>query len=138
MYLKTPPLYPFGFGLSYTTFAYSDLKLDHTRVTSDGKLTVNCRVTNTGHRSGDEVVQMYVKHVNSKLVQPIRELKGFVRQAIPAGASRTITFPLVIGDLANWDEKNNRWFVESGEYEIEIGSSSSDIRLRQRFTVMQK
>ncbi|MHB1155523.1 MAG: glycoside hydrolase family 3 C-terminal domain-containing protein [Phycisphaerales bacterium] len=138
MYLKTPPLYPFGFGLSYTTFAYDDLKLDQTKVAreaTDGKLAISCRVTNTGQRDGDEVTQLYVRHVDSKRVQPLRELKGFMRQHIPAGQSRTVTFELPTKDLADWDEQGSRWFVEPGEYEIEIGASSADIRLRQRFSV---
>jgi beta-glucosidase len=140
MYLKTPPLYPFGFGLSYTTFAFDDLKLDQTKVTKaakDGKLAISCRVTNTGERDGDEVAQMYVRHVDSKRVQPLRELKGFARQHIPAGQSRTVTFELPIKNLAGWDEQGNQWFVEPGEYEIEIGASSADIRLRQRFIVVE-
>lgn len=140
MYLKTPPLYPFGFGLSYTTFAYDDLKPDRTQVTKvakDGKLAISCRVTNTGERDGDEVAQMYVRHVDSKRTQPLRELKGFARQHIAAGQSRTVTFELPIKNLAGWDEQNNQWFVEPGEYEIEIGASSADIRLRQRFFVVE-
>jgi len=88
MYFKGEPLYPFGFGLSYTTFSYANLRASSARVAKDGAITVSVDVTNAGSRTGDEVVQLYVKHLMSKVERPVEELKGFERVALKPGETR--------------------------------------------------
>ncbi len=125
MYFRHKPLYPFGFGLSYTTFRYSNLRLSSNTLPPNGKITVSVDVTNTGKRDGDEVVQMYVKYLDSKVPMPIEALKGFDRINIPVGQTRTVTFPLAARALAYWD--GNRWRVEKDHVQIRIGASSANI-----------
>jgi beta-glucosidase len=136
MYLKDKPLYPFGFGLSYTSFKYSSLKTSAETVAKDGTVTVTVDVTNTGARDGDEVVQLYVKHLDSKVERPMEELKGFERVAIAKGQSRAVSFPLKAADLAYWDETGNRWVVEAEPVEIRLGGSSAEIQLTKSIRVV--
>ena len=124
--MSAQPLYPFGYGLSYTTFEYSDLKISE----FDATFTV----TNTGSRKGDEVVQLYVHQGLSSVVQPERQLKAFKRITLEPGESRQVTFHLNRDDLAIVDT-NMKWTVEPGTYDILIGSSSTDIRLRGKITI---
>jgi beta-glucosidase len=132
MYLKDEPLYPFGFGLSYTTFKYGRVKMSADSVAKDGEVNCSVDVTNTGSRDGDEVAQLYVRHMGAEkpggVAWPIRELKGFERVAIARGATRTVTFTLKAKDLAYWDEAASRWTVEAEPVEIQIGGSSADAR----------
>jgi beta-glucosidase len=100
MYFKGQPLYPFGYGLSYTTFAYSNLRASSSSVAGDGQVTVSVKVRNTGKRDGQEVVQLYVKHMGSKVERPIKEFKGFERVALKAGETKTVRIPLEAKDLA--------------------------------------
>ncbi|MET7394921.1 glycoside hydrolase family 3 C-terminal domain-containing protein [Dactylosporangium sp. NPDC005572] len=116
--------YPFGHGLSYTTFAYSDL---HTAVTGDASITVSCTVRNTGHRAGHEVVQLYVGDPQAQVARPVRELKGFAKVYLESGASRTLTFHLSRRDLSYWARSG--WVLEGGTFELAIGASSRDLRL---------
>ncbi len=123
----TGALYPFGYGLSYTTFEYSGLRI----IPRDGgRYTVHCRITNTGKRDGDEVVQLYIHDKYSSVIAYDSVLRGFERVAIPAGESREVTFELAPEDfqLLNGDME---WVVEPGEFEIRIGASSEDVRLRE-------
>ncbi len=129
MYFKGEPLYPFGYGLSYTTFSYANLKTSSAEVGSDGTITVSVDVTNTGSRAGDEVVQLYVKHLKSKVERPIEELKGFQRVTLNPGETKTIQIPLKATMLAFWDEKGNQFKVEAEPVKLMIGSSSRDIKL---------
>jgi beta-glucosidase len=137
MYLKQKPLYPFGYGLSYTSFAYSDLKLSAKALSasSSGAVTARFEVKNTGDVTGDEVVQLYVTHLNSKVARPIEELKGFERVHLGPGETKTISLPLTAKALAYWDEKANQFVTEPDQVEVRIGSSSADIRLRQTLSV---
>jgi len=128
MYMKDKPLYPFGYGLSYTSFKYGPVKCGAETLAEDGSVACTVDVMNTGARDGDEVVQMYVRHLGSKVERPIRELKGFERVAIPHGQTRTVTFNLKAKDLAYWDEAGNRWAVEAEPVEIEVGASSADVQ----------
>jgi beta-glucosidase len=129
MYFKGEPLYPFGYGLSYTTFGYANLKASDARVTKDGAITVSMDVTNTGSRAGDEVVQLYVKHVGSKVARPAEELKGFQRVTLKPGETKTVEIPLKASTLAYWDVKQGKFDVETEPVKLMIGRSSTDIKL---------
>ena len=122
-----PTAFPFGYGLSYTTFAYSDLKADETGVT----LTV----TNTGSCAGAEVVQLYVAKPDAKIVRPAKELKGFAKVYLAAGESKTVTIPLDDKAFRYWNVATHRWEVEGGSYQLLAGASSADIRLTTAVTV---
>jgi beta-glucosidase len=104
MYFKGEPLYPFGYGLSYTTFKYSNLRTSSPNLAKDGAITVSVDVTNTGARAGDAVVQLYVKHLQSKVERPRQELKGFQRVTIQPNQTRTVQIPLKASTLAWWNE----------------------------------
>jgi len=130
MYFKDKPLYPFGYGLSYTAFEYSDLKISGEPMNTKGEATVSFTVRNSGGRAGDEVAQLYVRHVNSKVARPNEELKGFKRISLNAGESKTVELPLRASSLAYWDESKGSFVVEPEQIEVRIGSSSTDIRLR--------
>lgn len=136
-YYQGTALYPFGHGLSYTTFDYSNLKISQEKVKPDQTLTVQVDVTNTGSRDGEEVVQLYVRDVESDRPMPIRQLRGFERVAIAKGKTKTVSFTLKpIEDMRYYDGQLQRYAVEPGEFEIQIGASSSDIR--QMGTVVVK
>jgi beta-glucosidase len=130
MYFKGDPLYPFGYGLSYTTFRYSNLRTSSARMAKDGTMTVSVDVANTGSRMGDEVVQLYVKHLRSRVARPREELKGFRRITLQAGGTKTVDIPLKASDLAYWDESLSGFKVEAEPVEVIIGSSSTDIKAR--------
>ncbi|MCL5021540.1 MAG: glycoside hydrolase family 3 C-terminal domain-containing protein [Bacteroidetes bacterium] len=134
-YFKGTPLYPFGFGLSYTTFGYSDLNVSRDAAKSGDAVTVSVNVKNTGDMDGEEVVQLYVKDLTSKIYHPIESLEGFDRVSITKGATRTVTIPLVIRSLRDYSLKKSAYVIEPGKYELQVGSSSKDIRLRRTITV---
>jgi len=129
MYFKGEPLYPFGYGLSYTTFKYSNLRTSSPQLARDGMVTVSADVTNTGSRTGDAVAQLYVKHLDSKVERPREELKGFQRITVQPGETRTVQIPLKASALAWWDEKLPGFRVEAEPVRVMIGNSSSDIQL---------
>ncbi len=135
MYLKDKPLYPFGYGLSYTTFAYEGLRLSATRVGPEGSLLVTVKVKNTGNRASDEVVQMYVKHLGSAVQRPNMELKGFARVRIEAGAEKDVTMNLKPRDLAYWDEAQHAWKVEKENIQVMAGGSSDNLPVEGTFQV---
>ncbi len=121
-------LFPFGYGLSYTDFAYGNLQLDQESISDRDTLTVTCRVKNTGSRAGREVVQLYVRQRNPHVSRPVRELKGFEKISLEPGQEKEVRFVLDQRSFAYYEEKLHDWHVESGEYVIEIGASSRDIR----------
>ncbi len=129
MYFKGDPLYPFGFGLSYTTFKYSNLKASSPQLAKDGSLNVTVDVTNAGSVAGDAVAQLYIKHMKSKVERPREELKGFQRVSIQPNETRTVNIPLKAADLAYWDEKLGKFQVESEPVSLMVGDSSADIKL---------
>ena len=122
-----PVAFPFGYGLSYTSFAYSDLA-----ATAEG---VTLTVTNTGSCAGDEIVQLYVAKPDAEVFRPEQELKGFARVHLEAGESRTVTIPLDDKAFRYWNMKTDRWEVEGGCYQLRVGASSADIRLTAEITV---
>ena len=116
-----PVAFPFGYGLSYTSFAYSDLK-----VTAD---SVTLTVTNTGARDGAEIVQVYIAKPGAEIFRPAQELKAFARVPLAAGESRTVTLPLDDKAFRYWNTRTDGWEIEGGRYEVRVGASSADIRL---------
>jgi beta-glucosidase len=135
MYFQRQPLYPFGYGLSYTTFGYSNLGTSSSTLAHNGTLTVSVNVKNTGNRAGDEVVQLYVKHLNSRVSRPLKELRGFQRVPLQPGETKTVEFPLTAKSLAYWDLARHAWVVEPDQVEISVGGSSVDDHLRTRIAV---
>lgn len=129
MYFTGEPLYPFGYGLSYTTFRYSALQLSHTEISADGRVKISVTVENAGEVAGDEVVQLYVRANQSRVKRPVKQLKGFRRIHLQPGESRTVEFELQAEELAIWDVTRDKYTVESGEYTIMIGKSSAAIEL---------
>lgn len=132
---KTPVLFPFGHGLSYTTFAYSDLQVSATSISAEEPLMVSVTVTNTGNRAGAEVVQLYVSDVQSTVFRPAHELKGFHKVWLEPGQSSKLSFTLNRRSWAFYDVKSADWVVESGKFEVQIGASSHDIRLAKTIDV---
>jgi beta-glucosidase len=135
MYFRDTPLYPFGFGLSYATFAYRDLKTSASSLSTGGSLDVSFVVKNTGKRAGDEVVQLYVKQLDSKVSRPLKELKDFARVHLAPQEEKTIKLTLPAARLAYWDTQADRWVVEKDQIEITVGGSSVDARLRKTIPV---
>ena len=128
-------LYPFGHGLSYTTFEYSGLQLSDTEITDQDTLTATVTVTNTGSRTGKTVVQLYVSDVDSTVLRPVRELKGFEKVELAPGETTEVTFTLDKRSFAYWNEQISDWHVETGEFVIEVGQSSRDICLAETVKV---
>jgi beta-glucosidase len=128
-FFKGEPLYPFGHGLSYTTFSYANLRTSAESARANDTVTVSVDLTNSGKRAGDEVVQMYVEHGASSVQRPIRELRGYRRLTLAPGETKTVAMSLPISALAYWDEAGDRWVVENEPIRIRIGASSTDLRL---------
>jgi beta-glucosidase len=128
------PLFPFGFGLSYSTFEYSNLRISPGEIDATGSATVTVTVRNTGERAADEVVQLYVRDVLGSVARPVQELKGFSRIQLAAGATRDVSFTLEPRHLRMLDA-DMRWVVEPGVFRIMVGGSSKDIRLRGELRV---
>lgn len=128
-------LYPFGYGLSYTTFSYADLKVTPAKLNSQAEINVSVNVTNTGKLAGDEVVQLYISDKHASVVTYDSVLRGFERVHLKPGETKTIHFMLQPSDLMLLD-KNMKWTVEPGDFEIKIGSSSEDIKLKERITIL--
>jgi beta-glucosidase len=127
------PLFPFGFGLSYTTFEYHNLKLDRQNYTQGEQIRISFDLTNTGNQPGQEIVQVYVRDVKSSLMRPEKELKSFAKVMLQPGETRQVSFALNQEALAFFDDKRQAWVVEAGSFEVLIGASSRDIRLSETF-----
>lgn len=135
MYFRGEPQFPFGYGLSYTTFAYASLRTSAPSLARGGAIDVSVDVTNTGSRTGDEVVQLYVRYPESKVDRPLKQLRGFQRASLAPGETRTVTVRLAATDLAYWDVARHAWTVEPGRVELMVGPSSADADLKLRRTV---
>ena len=135
LYFKGVPLYAFGHGLSYTQFKYSNLKLSRTQTTVTGEVTVSFDLQDVGARAGAEVVQMYVHQVKSNVVQPIKSLRGFQRITLEPGETKHVTFALPASSLSYYDVVTHKFIVAPGIFNVMIGSSSDDIRLRANLEV---
>ncbi|BCL78124.1 beta-glucosidase [Ktedonobacteria bacterium brp13] len=132
---KIAPLFPFGFGLSYTTFAYGPVTLSAEQIAGDEALTVSVDVKNTGNYKGKETVQLYIHDRKARLVRPEKELKGFTKVELAPGESKTVTLTLQREALGYFDDSVHSWIAEPGEFEVLIGSSSQDIRGTATFTL---
>jgi beta-glucosidase len=137
MYFKGEPLYPFGYGLSYSTFRYANLKGSSASMRRDGEVTVSVDVENTGDRAGDEVVQLYVRHEGSKVTRPIKELRGFERVSVAAHETKTVRIKLRADSLSYWDEHAGRFVVEEEPVRILVGGSSAATPLAATVTIAQ-
>jgi beta-glucosidase len=135
MYSTNEPLYPFGHGLSYTTFSYSNLRFSASRLAENATITVRVDITNTGSRSGTEVVQLYVSHVGSTVLRPRKELKGFDRVSLRPRETKTVELPLRSEDLAYWDPERSSWRLEQGSVMVMAGGSSARAAIQRGLTV---
>jgi beta-glucosidase len=135
MYDKHEPLFAFGHGLSYTTFEYSDLRMDRSALRNGETANISVAVRNTGAMDGDEVLQLYVGFPGSSVSRPIKALKGFKRVHIPAGQTGTVLIPLKSEDLKYWSEADHSWILEKGTVQIMVGAASDDIRLKGNLAV---
>jgi beta-glucosidase len=133
---KAEPLFPFGHGLSYTSFKYSNLKVTPAKIRADGKVTVTVDVKNTGKRQGKEVVQLYIHDAAAKVARPPQELKAFSKISLEPGEAQTVTFVLDKEALSFFDTEAKGWVAEPGEFEVLVGSSSRDIRVKKTFELM--
>jgi beta-glucosidase len=137
MYLNGAPLFPFGHGLSYTTFAYDNFRISPKEIPVDGTVTVTVDVKNTGARAGDEVAQLYVHEVKPVVKRPAKELRGFQRVSLAPGEKRALTFTIPAEKLAFWDETRHAFVVNPGAFDILVGASSEDIRLKGQIEVLR-
>ncbi|HEX9973087.1 MAG TPA: fibronectin type III-like domain-contianing protein, partial [bacterium] len=129
------PLFPFGYGLSYTKFKYSQLKISPKEIPTAGKATISLVVQNTGKLRGEEVVQLYIHDLHASVTRPVKELKGFKRIELEPGQKQKVQFELAADLLAFYDQ-DMKLVVEPGEFEVMIGSSSEDIRMSGTFEVV--
>jgi beta-glucosidase len=132
---KLQPLFPFGFGLSYTTFAYSDLRVSPANIKDAPSVSVQLKVKNIGRKAGKEAVQLYIRELRPDVARPEKELKAFVKIALQPGEEKTIGFHLEKRDLAYYDVRRHDWVVSPGEFEILVGPSSRDLPLQQTIEV---
>ena len=132
------PLFPFGFGLSYSTFKIDNLRLSSDTVTGDETLTVCCNVQNTSDIDGTEIVQLYIQDIESSESRPKKELKGFKRVSLKAHETKQIEMTVVHIDLSFWSEVKRDWQIEDGAFNILVGTSSADINLQASFMYFNK
>ncbi|SHF79620.1 Fibronectin type III-like domain-containing protein, partial [Bacteroides luti] len=130
---KAKPLFSFGHGLSYTTFAYGKAEIDKSKISADEQLTVSIKVKNTGKRSGSEVVQLYISDLKSSLPRPVKELKGFKKIQLNAGEEQKVSFTISKEELSFFDDAKHSWIAEPGVFEALVGASYTDIRSKVSF-----
>ena len=134
--LPNSPKYAFGYGLSYTHFQYSDLQLNKKKIKTDEKIEVTMKLTNTGKYAGEEMVQLYIRDKVGSVVRPVKELKDFQKIKLQPGESKTIRFTINKEKLSFYNDKL-QWIAEPGEFDLMIGSSSEDIRLKDSFELVK-
>jgi beta-glucosidase len=134
--VSNDPVYPFGYGLSYTTFQYSDVKLSKTQMHPNDKITATVTVTNTGAREGKETVQLYIRDMVGSVTRPVKELKGFQKIPLKAGESKIVSFTIGIDDLKFYNS-DLKWVAEPGDFKVMIGTSSADVK-EAAFTLLGK
>ena len=132
--MKIPAMFPFGYGLSYTTFNYGKATLSSKKMKADGAITVMVPITNTGSVSGKEIVQLYIRDEKSSLPRPLKELKGFRKINLEAGETKEVSFTITPDNLKFFDDSRHEWIAEPGKFQILIGASSTDIRSTLRFS----
>lgn len=132
---RVAPLFPFGFGLSYTTFRYDQLQLSASEIGPNEIVQVSVDITNTGPRAGKEVVQLYIRDITSRLHRPLKELKAFAKVHLEPGERETVTLAIDRKALAYYDDLAHEWIAEAGEFEVQVGSSAQDIRGTTRFVL---
>ncbi len=120
-------MYPFGYGLSYTTFKYSDVSLSSNALNSNGKITASVNVTNTGTRSGKETVQMYIRDMVGSITRPVKELKGFKQIILKPGETQKVSFTISVNDLKFYNS-DLKYVYEPGDFKVFIGTSSADVK----------
>jgi beta-glucosidase len=135
MYFEQPVLFPFGYGLSYTQFEYSNIKLGADKIKKNGEIEIQCTIQNTGKVKGDEVAQVYAHCFNASIKVPVNQLKRFQRITLEPGESKTLTFKIPASEFSFYDTRINNLKTTPGQWEIQIGSSSKDIRLKKTFTI---
>ena len=126
-------LFPFGYGLSYTTFEYGKAELSSSRMSASGRIQLSCTVKNTGDVAGKETVQLYVGDEKCSVLRPLKELKGFQKILLRPGEERTVTFAVTPDMLEFFDDKKHEWRAEPGKFKLYVGSSSADIRSEAEF-----
>jgi beta-glucosidase len=134
-YFTGTPLYPFGYGLSYTSFAYRNLRARAERVSATDTIGVSVDVSNSGAVAGDEVVQLYVSHPESRVPRAIKDLRGYRRVTLKPGETRTVGFSVPVSSLAYWNEQTHGWVVEASPVKLQVGASSADIRAERTIRV---
>lgn len=132
---EKPVMYPFGYGLTYTQFAYANLQTSKKAYKENEVVKVTFKLSNTGNRDADEVVQLYVRRIDASIEWPLKELKAFDRVALKAGESKTVNLSFPVKSLRYWDEEAYDWLLENGEIEIMVGSSAGDIHLSQKVKI---
>ncbi|UDQ99184.1 glycoside hydrolase family 3 C-terminal domain-containing protein [Lentisphaerota bacterium WC36G] len=131
---KIDPQFEFGYGLSYTTFKYSNVKLSCNKINRNSKITISVDVTNTGKYTGKEIIQLYINEVKPTVARPPKELKGFEKIALKPNETKTVTFTITKDSLKYYDGLYRRWIVNNGEFKILIGASSRDIKFTKTFS----
>jgi len=129
------PLFPFGYGLSYTNFEYTGIAVDKTAISDNENIQISIKVKNTGNMKGKEIVQVYIRDVESTVIRPVKELKGFEKVELAPGEEKTVVIALDRRAFAYYNTEIGNWHVESGEFEILVGRSSADIVFREKITV---
>jgi beta-glucosidase len=133
---KINPLYPFGFGLSYTSFEYKDVKISKDKFKENDEIRVSVTLTNTGKMEGSEGIQLYIEDTESSVSRPLKELKGFTKVSLKPGETRQICMLLNKKAFSFWDPETKDWFAEKGKFKIHIGSSSADIKFTKEIELI--